>query len=248
MDKIASKAFAELDNSRPMDLSGASRNPEYIVGLCRTSFIKTKNGKRVAPVSQLNTWTGRMLAKEDLLGSNVRAESSVSSGTNQHTTSLTQHTLDRDLLPPQRPRNGLSRCLSMNRGSSRKGTTQGQKHAKETNTEAKTRNVTVQVTALVTSPSVPAANTVEMEKKKAVRRKEAVSKRSSSNSSDGVTTKSSVLDLWEEAGMSDSMTRPLSSEEVPWEEEVLVMLDPVGHSKQIHGQYSDTRVLPASKL
>jgi len=221
-EKIQSMATKDLAAPRPMHLCGVSRNPDYIVGTHSTSFNKTEDGKRLAPISQFNTSLGRSLAQY------VAPESDA----DHRTVSQKKKAADRNLLPSQRPRTDLSRFQGMPRSSSRKGTTRDRKDFKEINTDAKSKsyNVPGQVTATVTSPLlnkrlplITATETAELTMGNALRRKVAAS----THYGDDDMSRSPGPDLWEEAGVSDIKTGDVSLEE-----EVPVILDTVCVSKQ----------------
>ncbi|KAF2660452.1 hypothetical protein K491DRAFT_727215 [Lophiostoma macrostomum CBS 122681] len=51
--------------SRPqIKVVGSSRNPEYNLAACRPHFKRDQSGKRLAPVAQLNSHAGRVLARQ----------------------------------------------------------------------------------------------------------------------------------------------------------------------------------------
>ncbi|KAF2271827.1 uncharacterized protein EI97DRAFT_462518 [Westerdykella ornata] len=121
---------------------GASRNPEYNINSGTKRFARREDGGRIAPVSQLNTYTGRALANcapsqppqgnafsrrsdPPPQGRQARPAGDVPKGKPMLNRGVSNKISDRERLPSQRPRTELSQLLGMTRGSSRKGTTQG---------------------------------------------------------------------------------------------------------------------------
>jgi hypothetical protein len=136
-DKMNFTRVEERASRRPTRLMGVSRTPEYIVGVCSTSFERSLDGKRIAPVSQLNTKIGRILAEDNPTRNNARRRSVSLGDHSGHAAAQHKVTSDRDSLPSQRPRTELSQLLGMTRGSSRRGTTLAQKDVDEVTTKEK---------------------------------------------------------------------------------------------------------------
>ena len=234
-----SKMSGNLKHRRAMDLIGVSRNPEYIIGTYSSSFHKTEDGKRLAPVSQLNTSTGRMFARKPSQKGDVRAKPPGASKEEQPIPLFGKNTPQRGLPSPQKPRTELSQLVGMTRGSSRKGTTQGQKEAKTPDTEACNAAAQFAILVVPLRPNkslsfVPAAESAELMRSNAIRRKNSSETISSTRGDDVDPLKSSSLDLWEQAGMSESKARPFSFDDDSdtSDEEVLVMLDTTSPPKR----------------